>query len=99
LVREELMHSGRDLDSLETRIVGVGDEPEGTERRFFLTDDGEDVAGLLAKSAPKEFLDKITAIKDMYGSLALSELIHYVYTKYPESASRSRIRGRILGET
>jgi uncharacterized protein len=97
LLREELVYSGRDVDSVEARLAGLDEEPEGTERRFFLTPDGKVVADLLSERAPK-LIEELTRIKDRYGRLPLRNLIHYVYTRYPGSAQRSKIRGQVVGE-
>jgi hypothetical protein len=98
LLREELVYSGRDIDMVEGKLAGIDEEPEGTERRFYLTEDGEKVAALLAKQAPKPLLEALTNSKDTYGPWSLRRLIHYVYTRYPESAAKSRIRDEVLGQ-
>jgi len=95
LLREEVIPSAEQLDSAETRIVGL-DEGETGERRFILTDDGREVAGLLAKRAPAGLVETLSAIKEKYGKLSLRQLIRYVYSRYPESAVRSKIRGDVL---
>jgi uncharacterized protein YwgA len=43
--------------------------------------------------------ESIRGIKRRFNSIPLRELIEYIYRKYPESAVRSRIRERILGES
>lgn len=97
LLREELVFSGRAMDALESRISGI-DEPEGSERRFYLTEDGVGVAELLSKSAPLALLQSLSAVKDRFGAVSLQSLIHYVYTNYPAFAERSKIRREVLGD-
>ncbi len=97
LLHEELVYSGRDVDSVEARLVGIDEEPEGTERRFFLTDEGKAVAELLGRGA-SDLVRELSEIKDKYGQLPLRNLIHYVYTRYPESAERSKMRREVVGD-
>jgi hypothetical protein len=98
LVDEDLVYSGDGVDTIESHIAGIQDEPEGAERRFRLTEAGEDVAQLLARQAPQELIDKLSEIKNRYGGLPLRNLIHYVYSRYPAFAERSKIRDEVVGD-
>lgn len=44
----------------------------------------------------KDTLDKIKRIKAKYGALSLQDLLHYVYTKYPDMTTASEIKSRVL---
>lgn len=96
LVREEIVPSVEQLDSAEQRVMGLAEE-EGGERRFILTEDGQDVARLLATRVSSSVMESLSDVKDRYGSLSLRQLIRYVYTRYPDSAERSKIRRDVLG--
>jgi uncharacterized phage-associated protein len=43
-----------------------------------------------------EALDKIRKIKEKYGALSLQDLLHYVYTKFPNWTTASEIKGKVL---
>lgn len=94
LVREERYIDGRSLDVMEELSADAA-EIEGLERRFFLTDDGRDVADLLAGQHP-EYAKLLSDIKQRYGDLPLRRLIQYVYSRYPKYAEESLIRDKIL---
>ncbi len=40
--------------------------------------------------------DKIRKIKEKYGALSLQDLLHYVYTKFPDMTTASEIKGKVL---
>jgi uncharacterized protein YwgA len=44
----------------------------------------------------KAALDTVRRIKTKYGALSLQDLLHYVYTKYPEMTSASEIKDKVL---
>jgi uncharacterized protein YwgA len=81
----------------------MGDEEQKSkesleERRFRLTAKGMDWLNKNVK--PKlhsDVSEKIRKIKGKYGSFALSDLLYYVYTKYPDMTSASEIKDRVLG--
>lgn len=77
--------------------VTTDEMSEYTEEKFYLTDKGIDFTktlyGLLSQSQKKllqEFKVRIT-------NVPLRALLQYVYTKYPSSTDRSRIRETVLG--
>jgi uncharacterized phage-associated protein len=43
-----------------------------------------------------EAFDKIKRIKEKYGALSLQDLLHYVYTKFPDMTTASEIKGKVL---
>lgn len=94
LLREERVFEGRSLDEME-EAVATNSEPEGVERRFFLTNEGAAVAQLLAKEHP-EVSSSLSLIKNRYARMSLSSLIRYVYGRYPKFAEASTIRGEVL---
>lgn len=94
LVREERVLEGNTLDEVE-EAAAVGTDREGVERRFFLTDDGRDIAKVLCQRHPDVF-NELSEIKAKYGNMPLRQLIRYVYTRYPDSAVFSKIKGDVL---
>lgn len=94
LLREERVFEGRSLDEME-EAVATNSEPEGVERRFFLTDEGTAVAQLLAKEHRK-VSSALSSIKNRYAGMSLRSLIRYVYGRYPQFAEASKIRDEVL---
>ncbi len=41
-------------------------------------------------------IDGIRKIKRKYGNYSLSDLLYYVYTKYPEMTTESAIKDKVL---
>ncbi len=67
------------------------------ERRYRLTPDGiAQVRKLLANPTYKPVVDGIRKIKSKYGNHSLHDLLYHVYTKYPEMATESEIRDKVL---
>ena len=93
LLREERVLEGNTLDEMEEAFA-IASEREGVERRFFLTEQGSAVAGLLARQHPDVF-GKLAEVKQKYSSMPLRQLIRYVYSRYPDSAVQSRIRDQV----
>ncbi|MCA1704747.1 MAG: SocA family protein [Actinobacteria bacterium] len=94
LLREERMIGDRTLDEVE-EVATDATEEGPVERRFFLTDNGKTVAGLLAKQYP-DAVAKLSEVKDQYGKMSLRQLIRYVYTRFPDYAKESKIRDQVL---
>ncbi len=67
------------------------------ERRFKLTEKGvAHVRRLFTDPTYKPVVDGIRKIKSRYGNHSLSDLLYHVYTKYPEMATESEIRDKVL---
>lgn len=98
LLREERVLEGASLDELEEDFAAGTDVREGVERRFVLTDAGQQVADLLQARNPDE-TESLARIKQQYGSMPLRTLIRFVYRKYPDFAKASKIRAEILNDS
>lgn len=61
------------------------------ERQLFLTPDGKDIARVLSTRLSPASKKALAVLKDRYGTMPLRQLLRYVYGKYPEYATRSRI--------
>lgn len=71
----------------------------GTIVVFQLTDKGLNVAKKVFGTLPKDEKDRIIHIKTRFNSIPLSELLVYVYRKYPEGTTKSKIREKVLGRS
>ena len=67
------------------------------ERRFTLTKAGRrKVEELLQNPDFAPVVDAIRTVKSKYGRYSLSDLMYYVYTKYPEMTTQSEIKEQVL---
>lgn len=88
----------RDVDLIEAEL-DVAEIPELVENRIFifsLTADGLKVGDVLYERLTDDERTKIEDIKKRFNRMSLSELIRYVYLKYPEFAKKSRIREKVI---
>lgn len=94
LLKESRVYQGSGLDEMEEVLVGA--DREGVERRFTLTENGRVVADELMKRHPG-VAAALKIIKERFGRMSLQQLLQYVYTAYPDTAAKSRIRRKVLG--
>jgi uncharacterized phage-associated protein len=66
------------------------------ERRYAITEQGLNWLKARASAMGDEVRKGIRRVKGKYGSISLSDLLYYVYTRYPEMTSESEIRERVL---
>ena len=67
------------------------------ERRYRLTKDGKNrVEKLLQGEKYQPVVDAIRKIKSKFGHYSLDDLLYYVYTKYPNMATESDIKDKVL---
>jgi len=67
------------------------------EKRYSLTPDGlRWVQARIDPTRHGETIEKVRRIKTKYGALSLQDLLHYVYTKYPEMTTASEIKDKVL---
>ena len=59
---------------------------------FKLTSKGAKVASMIFHALPSESQQKIILLKTLHNSKSVTELIKYVYSKYPQTTTRSKIR-------
>jgi hypothetical protein len=71
----------------------------GTIVVFRLTDKGMNVAKKVFETLPKDEKDRIIHIKTKFNSMPLADLLGYVYRKYPEGTTRSKIKEKVLGRS
>jgi len=67
------------------------------EKNYRLTGKGKEWVekNIIAKGQTEVF-DKVRRIKEKYGALSLQDLLHYVYTKFPNMTTASEIKARVL---
>jgi hypothetical protein len=93
---DDLMGDGSEQTDGE-QFDGFGASDAYEERRFILTDEGrERVEALLANEEYKPVVDAVRKIKSRFNNHSLSDLLFYIYTKYPEMAVESEIRDKVL---
>jgi uncharacterized protein YwgA len=75
-----------------------GDEQSAfEERKFSLTPRGiAHVQRLLADKESAPVIDSVRKMKSRFANHSLSDLLHYVYTKYPEMTTASEIKDKVL---
>jgi len=99
-VREEKFENFKEVvDGMIYRYL-EGEEylPEQkTVEIYRLNERGKKVAEHLEKTMTPDEKRNIEDIKDKYNRMSLKELLHYVYIKYPESITKSKIVSEILG--
>ena len=64
------------------------------EKRYRLSEKG--LKWVRERELHTAAFDKISKIKEKYGALSLQDLLHYVYTKFPNMTTASEIKGKVL---
>lgn len=64
------------------------------EKKYRLSKKGLD--WVRAHKLEAETFDRIRKIKEKYGALSLQDLLHYVYTRFPDMTTASEIKGKVL---
>ena len=97
------MSSDTERDEFELSFDDLmGDEESQStdsleEKRYSLTPQGlQWVQARVDPVGHKNALEKVRRIKAKFGALSLQDLLHYVYTKYPEMTSASEIKDKVL---
>lgn len=106
IVGEATEEESAEVDALnfEDLISPEIDEEVGyadayVERSFNLTPKGKEKIEILIKNGDySPIIDGIRRIKSKYGNYSLSDLLYYVYSKYPEMTVESEIKDRVLSK-
>jgi len=64
------------------------------EKRYRLSEKG--LKWIRERELHTEAFDSIRKIKEKYGALSLQDLLHYVYTKFPNMTTASEIKRKVL---
>jgi len=92
LTFDDLMSDGQSLPEDSVRAADAHEE-----RRFGLTKKGiAKVDELLQEKGFKPVVEGIRKVKSRFGRYSLSDLLYYVYTKYPEMTVESEIKDSVL---
>ena len=93
---DELMGDGAEPTD-DGDVDGMGGPDALEERRFIITKDGaERIKSLIDSGEYDPVVDGIRRVKRKYGKYSLSDLLHYVYKKFPEMTVESEIKGKVL---
>lgn len=93
---DELMGDGAELTD-DGLADGMGGPDALEERRFIITKDGAEwIKSLINSGEYDPVVDGIRRVKRKYGKYSLSDLLHYVYKKFPEMTVESEIKGKVL---
>lgn len=68
----------------------------GDRKDYFLTEKGREKAEECKKSVPDKTLQTISNLRKEATQLGYSGILRYVYTKYPEYTSASKIKEKVL---
>jgi uncharacterized protein YwgA len=92
----DLMGDGAEVVDGE-QYDGFGASDACEERRFILTGEGRrKVEALLANAEYRPVVNAIRKIKSRFSNHSLSDLLYYVYTKYPDMTTESEIKDKVL---
>lgn len=89
-------------DILTHEIQVIDDNAPSTTRTmevYSLTVDGVKAGQKVFESLTVTEQQNIQKIKEKFNPMSLTELLKYIYTKYPDSTTKSKIRKQILGPT
>ena len=94
---DDLMGDSAELNEDGKLVDGFGASDAYDERRYILTQEGkEKVQELLDNPEFRPVIDSIRKIKSKFNNYSLSDLLYYVYTRYPEMTVESEIKDKIL---
>jgi hypothetical protein len=92
---DELLGNG--IETSTSSFGGLVAADAYEEHKYRLTGEGlKRMEELLSKGEYQPVVDGIRKIKSKYGHFSLSDLLHYVYTKYPEMTTESEIKDKVL---
>jgi DNA-binding PadR family transcriptional regulator len=91
--------SNVERDEFGLSFEGLMGDEESTdpfeEKRYKITPKGRE--WLTKRGLSTIEIEKIRKVKGKYGSLSLSDLLHHVYSRYPDMTTASEIKERVLG--
>lgn len=94
--RELKPYEERDVDLIEAGLDVAEIPVENRIPIFSLTEDGLKVGRALYERLAEDERARIEDIKKKFNRMSLSELIRYVYLKYPEFAKKSKIKEKVI---
>ncbi len=91
---DELMDDG--ADASPAGVDGLAADAY-EERRFRISKEGiKRIQSLIDSGRYKPVIDGVRKIKRKYGNYSLSDLLYYVYDKYPDMTVESEIKDKVL---
>lgn len=91
-------------DNVEWAVAEANEDPDGpwpvpTEEKakttYYLTRKGKKVASVLYEGATRSEIAQIELVKSKFNKLDLNGVLRYVYSRYPEHTTKSKIRARL----
>jgi uncharacterized phage-associated protein len=92
--KTELDEYGLSFDDLMGEEETQSSRDSFEEKRYRLSEKG--LRWVHDRELHTAEFDKIRKIKEKYGALSLQDLLHYVYTKFPDMTTASEIKGKVL---
>lgn len=92
--KTELDEYGLSFDDLMGEEETQSSRDSFEEKRYRLSEKG--LKWVRERELHTTAFDKIRKIKEKYGALSLQDLLHYVYTKFPDMTTASEIKGKVL---
>jgi len=93
----ELMGDDAEATSGTETCDGARASDAYEERKYVITQEGKKhIQQLLNEDRYAPIVDGIRKAKSKYGNYSLSDLLYYVYTRYPEMTTESEIRDKVL---
>jgi hypothetical protein len=96
-VRSEAPESPEDLPIEREAAHELDENVESNEVNVYeLTEKGLAIAKRIYDELPSEQKERIEKMKEKYNSMPLHDLLVHIYTNYPQSITKSKIRRKIL---
>ena len=93
---DELMGDGAESTG-DGFADGMGGPDALEERRFIITREGaERITALMESGDYEPVINGIRRVKRKFGNYSLSDLLHYVYKKFPDMTVESEIKEKVL---
>lgn len=87
-----------DVDAALSDLKMMGVIEEGSGDRLQLTDEGRDLFEKIREEIPPEVQERILESKDLFDDMSDDELLVFIYGVYPEMATESVIRDRVMAK-
>lgn len=95
--RKEYVDKGAvDDEELARQIPELRIPPSNKIRIYSLTEKGQKIGKKLYDSLSQSERGKIEELKSRFNNVPLLKLLEYVYTKYPDAITKSKIRAKVL---
>lgn len=87
-----------DVEAALSDLKALGLVEEGGGGRLHLTEEGKGLFQELAEEIPSEVKERLIESKDLFNDMTEDELLVFIYAVYPEMATESVIRERVMAK-